>query len=65
MNSGALKPRLVQQNYNVIALILAAKGIARFRQLEEREFEEYVLIGTLASILLTVMIGQAILYLLP
>ena len=56
---------VLAQNYNVIALILAAKGIARFRQLEEREFAEYVLIGTLASILLTVMIGQAILYLLP
>jgi len=56
---------ILAQNYNVIALILAAKGVARFRQLEEREFAEYVLIGTLASILLTVMIGQAILYLLP
>ncbi|PAV25505.1 hypothetical protein CF392_10725 [Tamilnaduibacter salinus] len=50
------------QNYNVIALILAAKGFARFRQLEEREFAEYVLIGTLASILLTIVIGQGILY---
>ncbi|XOZ33607.1 hypothetical protein ACMDCT_15595 [Halomonadaceae bacterium KBTZ08] len=50
------------QNYNVIALILAAKGFARFRQLEEREFAEYVLIGTLASLLFTVVIGQAILY---
>lgn len=50
------------QNYNVIALILAAKGFARFRQLEERAFAEYVLIGTLASLLFTVVIGQAILY---
>ncbi|MGM0451314.1 MAG: hypothetical protein ACQERE_10815 [Pseudomonadota bacterium] len=52
------------QNYNVIALILAAKGFARFRQLEEREFAEYVLIGTLASLLFTVVIGQSILYFL-
>lgn len=50
------------QNYNVIALILAAKGVARFRQMEERAFAEYVLIGTLASILLTVMIALAILH---
>lgn len=50
------------QNYNVIALILAAKGVARFRQMEQREFAEYVLIGTLASILLTVMIALAILH---
>ncbi|MEX2365403.1 MAG: hypothetical protein WD601_02270 [Pseudohongiellaceae bacterium] len=40
---------VVAQTFNVIALILAAKGIARFQQLEEREFAEYVLIGTLAS----------------
>lgn len=53
------------QNYNVIALIVAAKGVARFRHLEQREFAEYVLIGTLASILLTVMIALAILYFLP
>lgn len=50
------------QNYNVIALILAAKGVARFRQMEKRAFAEYVLIGTLASILLTVMIALAILH---
>lgn len=52
------------QNYNVIALILAAKGFARFRQLDEREFAEYVLIGTLASLLFTIVIGQSILYFL-
>lgn len=52
------------QNYNVIALILAAKGFARFRQMDEREFAEYVLIGTLASLLFTVVIGQSILYFL-
>lgn len=50
------------QNYNVIALILAAKGFARFRQMDEREFAEYVLIGTLASLLFTVVIGQSILH---
>lgn len=54
---------VVAQNYNVIALVLAAKGIARFRQLEEREFAEYVLIGTLASILLTVLVALGILQL--
>jgi len=52
------------QNYNVIAMILAAKGFARFRQLDKREFAEYVLIGTLASLLFTVAIGQTITYFL-
>ncbi|WP_108124561.1 hypothetical protein [Saccharospirillum mangrovi] len=47
-------------NYNVIALIIAAKGFARFRQLEERAFAEYVLIGTLASTLVTIGIAESL-----
>lgn len=33
---------------------LAAKGFARFRELDQIEFAEYVLIGTLASTLFTI-----------
>lgn len=47
-------------NYNVIAIIIAAKGFARFRQLEERAFAEYVLIGTLASTLVTIGIAESL-----
>ncbi|MCH8530258.1 MAG: hypothetical protein LAT65_05345 [Saccharospirillum sp.] len=54
---------VVSHNYNVIAFILAAKGFARFRQLEERAFAEYVLIGTLASTLFTVAVSEGILFL--
>lgn len=54
---------VVSQNYNVIAFILAAKGFARFRQLEERAFAEYVLIGTLASTLFTVVVSEIIIFL--
>jgi hypothetical protein len=51
---------LVSQNINVVALLIAAKGFARFRQMDERAFAEYVLIGTLASTLLSVLIAQII-----
>lgn len=51
---------VASQNISVVAVIMAAKGFARFRQLEERAFAEYVLIGTLASTLLTLMIAQMI-----
>lgn len=51
---------VVSQNISVVAVIMAAKGFARFRQLEERAFAEYVLIGTLASTLLTLIIAQMI-----
>lgn len=43
--------------YTAIALIFAAKSLARFKKLENREFAEYYLIGTLASILVTVVTG--------
>ena len=35
-----------------IGLVVAAKTLARFRQLDDRRFAEYYLIGTLASVTL-------------
>lgn len=43
--------------YASIAIIFTAKSIARFGELKNREFAEYYLIGTLSSILFTVLIG--------
>jgi hypothetical protein len=39
---------------------MAAKSIARFRALEDREFAEYFLVGTLASLLLALAGGVAV-----
>ena len=36
--------------YAGIAFVMAAKGFARFRELNDRDFAEYFLIGTLASV---------------
>ncbi|MCF7915811.1 MAG: hypothetical protein K9L66_11640 [Spirochaetaceae bacterium] len=36
-------------NYGSIAFILVAKGFTRFRELDDKNFAEYVLIGTLLS----------------
>jgi hypothetical protein len=33
-------------------LVIAAKTLARFRQLDDRHFAEYYLVGTLASVTL-------------
>jgi hypothetical protein len=38
-----------------VGLVIAAKTIARFRQLEDRVFAEYYLLGTLASVSLAVI----------
>lgn len=51
---------VVSDEYAVNALVVAAKGFARFRQLDQREFAEYVLIGTLASTLLTIWVARGI-----
>jgi hypothetical protein len=43
-----------------LGLILAAKALARFRALDDRDFAEYVLIGTLTSILLALLVGVGV-----
>jgi hypothetical protein len=43
--------------YEALALIFAAKSIARFQELKQREFAEYYLLGTLSSILFAMLIG--------
>ncbi len=48
--------------YTAIAIIFAAKSIARFKELEERRFAEYYLIGTFASIFFALITGIITLY---
>jgi hypothetical protein len=40
-----------------IAILIAAKSIARFDELKDRRFSEYYLIGTLTSLLVAVVTG--------
>ena len=40
--------------WGALGLLLAAKSVARFRELENRELSEYYLIGTLTSVLIAV-----------
>jgi hypothetical protein len=44
--------------YAAIGLVVTAKTIARFRQLEDRQFAEYYLLGTLASIATAIVTGM-------
>jgi len=46
---------LLCNQYSAIGLVLTAKSIARFKQLEEKEFAEKYLIGTLASLLISLV----------
>jgi len=45
------------EGYMAIAFVLTAKSIARFRELENKQFAEYYLIGTTASVLIAVITG--------
>jgi len=44
--------------WSAVGLVLAAKSIARFKELEDRDFAELYLVGTLASVL--VAVGSAV-----
>jgi hypothetical protein len=56
---------VLKGQHAAIGLILAAKGFARFKELDERDFAEYVLIGTLLSVTSAVLVGEAAKGLLP
>lgn len=43
---------LISGQYSAIGFVLVAKSIARFRDLEDRQFAEYYLVGTLLSLTL-------------
>jgi hypothetical protein len=48
------------QAYQAIGLLIAAKGLIRSKELEDRGFAEYFLVGTLASTLLAIGAGVLI-----
>lgn len=50
--------------FGTIGLIIAAKAFARFKALDKREFAEYVLIGTLLSVGLSLAVTLWIKYLI-
>lgn len=50
---------VVANQFSGIAFILAAKSFARFKELEDKKFAEYVLIGTLSSAFLAILISTA------
>ncbi len=48
---------VLTQNTAAVGFVVAAKGFARFRELENRVFAEYVLIGTLLSVSSAVLVA--------
>lgn len=54
-----------QGEYGALGFVIATKGLARFKSLEDREFAEYFLIGTMMSIVLSGGIALVARQLLP
>ena len=51
---------VAEASYDAIAFLMAAKGFIRSKDLENREWAEYFLLGTLASIAVSLVKGFAI-----
>lgn len=50
--------------WGALGLVLAAKSVARFKDLEKRNFAEYYLVGTLTSVLVAMTLGLIVKWLL-
>ncbi len=50
--------------WGALGFVIAAKSIARFKELDDKHFADYYLIGTLASMLVAVGTGILVRYLL-
>ena len=48
---------VLTNQYSAISIIFAAKSIARFRELDKRDFAEYYLLGTFTSITFALIVG--------
>jgi hypothetical protein len=49
---------VLSSQFSALGLILAAKAIVRYQALDDRDFAEYVLIGTLTSLLIALFVGM-------
>jgi len=55
---------VIFNQYAAIGFIIAAKGVTRFKEMENRNFAEYILIGTLLSALSAVVVGLLVRFLI-
>ncbi len=56
---------VLTDSYTAIAFAITAKSIARFKELEDKSFAEYYLLGSISSLVVAVLVGLLIKGLLP
>lgn len=47
---------LIVHSWEILAVVIALKTVARFKEMDERDFAEYFLVGSLFSILWTMLV---------
>ncbi len=52
---------VIAGRYDALGFVLAAKGLIRSKEFEDRDFTEYFLLGSLASILIALLTGELLL----
>lgn len=55
---------ILYNELTVIGFLMAAKGFTRFKEMDNRNFAEYILIGTLLSTLVGIFVGLVVRYLI-
>ncbi len=55
-------PLVMAGAFTSIAFILAAKSVARYKELEKKDFAEYYIVGTLLSTLIAIVGGLVLYY---
>jgi hypothetical protein len=48
---------VISSNASLIGFIIAVKALARFKELEKKDFAEYFIIGTMSSLLITISLS--------
>lgn len=61
LERGIIYGLIISGNISAIGFVLTAKAIARFKELENKAFAEYFLVGTMLSLAVTMATGFAIL----
>jgi hypothetical protein len=56
---------LILGQYTVLGFVISAKTVARFNELNKRDFAEYFIIGTMLSVGIAGVIGLLIKFVCP
>jgi hypothetical protein len=60
LERGIVYVLVITSNLPLIGFIIAVKALARFKELEKKDFAEYFIIGTMSSLLITISLSLVV-----